>query len=345
MQLLIRKFLDANLRKKHRRTSAKIRYDVSLATLSILLLGGCRGFAYQHSDVVHTQAARAGVRRFVVPTQGYHGLSDLTRDNQGRFFAIPEKDRALLELSMDPAHPGLTNPAIPIEGIEPALDTESLAWISPNKFALGTESQEPDRTEDEILLVTVHGNRAHVTERIAFPYALWSMRAPANWGLEGMCFAGGHLLASSEAVGLLPQKQRFAPIARLDSNDGINRFVPFALHLTSKTGKISGIACRYRPGDDNIQVVALERHYSVSRILRFTIPQAGQAPFEIVPEVVLDLAATLDGLPNYEGISWTSQGDLVILSDNFMAFATGPTEGLLIPASLLALNSGASQGL
>lgn len=309
-----------------------------IGALCASLIGGCRGFAYQHSDVVHTQAARAGVRRFIVPTQGYHGLSDLTRDNRGHFWAIPEKDRVLLELSMDPAHPGLASPAIPIEGIEPALDTESLAWMSPNKFALGTESQVPDREQDEILLVSVHGNRAHVTERIAFPYALWSMRAPANWGIEGMCFAGGHLIAASEAVGHLPQGgQRFAPIARLDSSPGQAHFVPFALRLTSQTGKISGIACRYRPGNSNIEILALERHYSVSRLLRFEIPQSADAPFEIVPQVVLDLAETIEGLPNYEGISWSDQGDAVILSDNFMAFATGPTEGLLIPASLLTV--------
>lgn len=297
-----------------------------------LLIGAqsCRGFGYHRSDIVEAKAAKAGVRRFEVETGSYGGLSDLTTDARGHFWSIPERERVLLRLHLEGPQPGVDAPPIPIDGIADNLDTESLTWLSDDKFAIGTETQSARRSSDDILLVTVQGDKATVTNRITLPYALWGMSAANNQGIEGLCYAGGHLIAAGESVGHTPDGQRFAPLGRYDPSK--NAWMPFSLLLTSSTGKISALACRQNPADSKMTVLAIERHFGVAKLLRFSLPLAGEGS-AITPEVLVDFARVIEGLPNYEGVGWSLQGDIYMLTDNRMGVEMGPTEGILVPKS------------
>lgn len=289
---------------------------------------GCRGFAYHCSDVVEAKAAKAGVRRFEVETGPYSGISDLTRDARGHFWAIPERARVLLRMHLEGAQPGVDAEPITISGIPDALDTESLAWLSDSKFAVGTESQAAHRRSDDVLLLTVQGNTATVTNRIAFPYTLWDMTAGRNQGIEGLCYAGGHLVAAGEPVGRLPDGGRFAPIGRFDYSK--DAWTPFSLQLTTATGKISALSCHQDPADSRMTVLAIERHFGVARLLRFYLPATGDGQ-TVTPEVLVDFARVIEGLPNYEGVAQSLQGDIYMLADNLMGIEMGPTEGIVIP--------------
>ncbi|KAK1548687.1 hypothetical protein Q3G72_016868 [Acer saccharum] len=299
-----------------------------MATGFLAVAPGCRGFPYHRSDAVEAKAAKAGVRRFEVETGPYSGLSDLTTDVRGHFWSVPERDRVLLRLHLEGPQPGVDAPPIAITGISNDLDTEAIAWLSEDKFAIGTESQSAQRASDDVLLVTVQGDSATVTNRIALPYSLWNMTAARNQGIEGLCYAGGHLIAAGETVGLTSEGRRFAPVGRFDTSK--NAWMPFSLLLTSETGKISALACRQDPADSRITVLAVERHFGVAKLLRFAVPTSGEGG-PITPEVIVDFARVIEGLPNYEGVAWSLQNDIYMLTDNNMGIEIGPTEGVVIP--------------
>jgi hypothetical protein len=295
------------------------------------LSAACRGFPFNPSVAVDADAARAGVRRFVIDTGEFAGLSDLTIDASGHFWSAPEHTRALVRLNLTKDEPGIDDAPIPLEGVPAGADTESVAWMAEGKFAVGTETQVSHRPSDDVLLVSVEKGRARVTQRIPLPYKLWNLDAKANDGIEGLCYAAGHLVAGVEPVGRLPDGKRFAPIGRYDS--ATKSWTPFQLRLTSHIGKISALACRAGKGESKITVLAIERHFGVSRLLRFTIPETGTAADVIIPEVLVDFGRVIDAVPNLEGVTWSPQGDIFVLSDNNMGFVTGPTQVIFLPHS------------
>ncbi|HET6344005.1 MAG TPA: esterase-like activity of phytase family protein, partial [Myxococcota bacterium] len=238
--------------------------------------------------------------------------------------------RHLLRLNLTQNAPGIDGAPIPLDGVPAAADVESVTWLSEGKFAIGTETQKAHRPSDDVFLVSVEKGRAKVTSRIPLPYKLWDLDAKANDGIEGLCNAAGHLIAGAEPVGRLPDGKRFAPIGRWDP--ATKSWTPFKLRLTSHIGKISGLACRTEKGDTKITVLAIERHFGVSRLLRFTLPESGPGDV-IIPEVLVDFGRVIDAVPNLEGTTWSPQGDIFVLSDNNMGFVTGPTQVIFLPHS------------
>ena len=274
-------------------------------------------------------AQRAGVKRFPIDAGEFTGLSDLTIDAAGHFWSLPERNAHLLRLNLTREHPGLDDAPIPLDGVPEGADTESLVWLSDNHFAMGTETQVQSRSADVILLATVERGRAKVTETITLPYKLWHMRANANDGLEGLCSAGNQLIAGVETVEHTADGKRFAPIGRYDLAK--KTWTPYALLLTSKIGKISALACRLPKGSKEIEVVAIERHFGVSRLLHFNLPANAPAPAPILPDVLVDFGQVIDAVPNFEGVAWSPDGDLFIISDNDFGIVTGPTQIVVIP--------------
>src|SRR5687768_12977134 len=67
----------------------------------------------------------ADLERIALPPSVPAGLSDLSHDGAGRLLAIAERHRALVEL--DPR--GVAPRVLPLDGVPPDLDTESLAWL------------------------------------------------------------------------------------------------------------------------------------------------------------------------------------------------------------------------
>jgi hypothetical protein len=263
-----------------------------------------------------------------VETGEYKGLSDLTVDSSGHFWSAPERQRAILRLDLAGPHPRVDAAPIPLDGVPLGTDTESVVWLSDNHFAMGTETQQDKRESDDILLVTVADGRAKVTQKIPMPYRLWDVRANTNEGLEGICAAKGQLLATSESVALTHDNKRYAPLGRYDMAN--QTWTPFKLLLTSRIGRISALGCRADKNAQVIEVVALERYIGVSHVLRFRIPISGDGT-TIVPDVLVDLGKAMDSVPNIEGVAWSPQGDLDIISDNDYGVITGPTQLITIP--------------
>lgn len=316
----------------------------------VLMLGpSCQGFADQGQPVMTAFGRSAGAILQEVETGDIHGLSDLTHttDSKGRptYWAIPEQQRLLVQLDMARAdRPVLSPKPRPIVGIDDSYDTESVTSLGGGRFAIGTETMQGKRPVDTIFIVAgahardVNTGPLYVTDTLAMPYTLWpGLQARRNEGLEGLCAAGNVLLASSETVGRLPSGDRYAPLGRYDFAEG--RWVPYAMALTLPTGRLSAIQCRLSkdlPG--YIEVVAVERHYGVGRILHAWLPvepnvDTCQEPQVLFPEVLVDLAPMLTPLINFEGIDWLPNGDLMLLTDNYMGFVRGPTFILRLPKS------------
>jgi hypothetical protein len=101
--------------------------------------------------------------------------------------------------------------------------------------------------------------------------------------------------------------------------------------LSSKTGKLAAMSCRLIDGA--IVALAVERHFGVSRLIRFQIPRGTEGQW-IESRVVLDLSESIEPLPNFEGLAWMEDGSAALISDN--KYGRGPSEPsrlYFIPAS------------
>ena len=137
-----------------------------------------------------------------------------------------------------------------------------------------------------------------------------------NHGIEGLCGVDRSLAAGLESVGIADGK-RWAPIVRIEAGAIIRTH---RLWLTSPTGKLSSLDCRRGP-DGTLDVLAIERDFEVTRVLRFTLGTA----IDVTPRVALDLSAAIHGRLNLEGIAWLPGGDVVAVTDNQWKVITGPS--------------------
>lgn len=268
--------------------------------------------------------------RLVLETGARHGLSGLATDSEGRLWAVPERQQVLLPLSVGENEARIAGHPIPIEGIPARHDTESLAWAGPGRFALGTEAGRTGGAGDSILFGRIDEGRARVTRTVRVPYRRAGLATVRNRGIEGLCHAAGRLVAAVEQE-VTRDGARYTPLF-VGAPPGAAR-PGWSLHwvrLTTRSGRLSSVACR--PAKGGIEVLAIERHYTVSRLLRFVLARDDPAS-RIEPELVFDLAPWFAGLaPNFEGVGWLADGRIVLLSDNHYGGVTGPTELLLLPA-------------
>jgi hypothetical protein len=125
--------------------------------------------------------------------------------------------------------------------------------------------------------------------------------------------------------------KRFAPVARIDPATGAA--TPYRVELSSNKGKISSLDCRAR--GDSIEVLAIERHFEVSRILGFSVPRNGPASGAMLPSrIVTDLVPYTNGNKrNFEGIAWLDEKHVALIVDNHYGRVTGPNELLRLELS------------
>jgi hypothetical protein len=301
------------------------------AALLVLATASCRDRSVATESPKVAGAARGGgstlVARVTLP-QASRGLSGLTRDGGGRLWSVPERSRHLLPFAHEGAAIRRAGEPIPIEGLPNGWDTESVAWIEKGTFALGTETQERGRELDHLVLVAVEGRSARVRRTIPLPYSLWGIKARVNRGIEGLCHVDGLLIAGNENV-IEEGDSRYAPLARYHLGRG--QWEPFRVRLLSGSGKVAAVACR-AAGADALDVLAIERHYGVARLLRFQVPRIGPGG-NIVPAQVADLGELLTTVPNLEGLHWSGD-DVVLFVDNDTGGLTGPCEAVILRLDL-----------
>ncbi len=277
---------------------------------------------------VNKAAATQGIQRSTLAGSTSDGLSGLAVDHDGAYVAIPERQRRIVRFR-DEGGVFRVEKTIPLAGVREGLDTEAIAFLSPGHFAVGTETHH-SRREDALLLVEVNENEAHVTDEIKLDYNAWGQRAGINHGIEAICAALGSIVVGTEVV-VSERGRRYAPIARYDF--GTHAWSYGKLWLTSNAGKIASFECRARD-DNGIQVLAIERHFGVGRIVRFDVPADGELQ-EITAVVALDLLPLVQPLPNFEGIAWTKNGDVLLSTDNSNVIVDKPTEIYVIPRDVL----------
>ena len=242
------------------------------------------------------------------------GMSDLTLDDRGVMWAIAERDRVVLELTL--GKPPIRHP---LDGIPAGIDTEGLAWLAPGQFAIGTEGA--DAPTASIVFAELRGDRLVATRTRPLTSSELGVDLIINHGIEALCGRPDELLAACETVGKLPDGTRFAPIVRLRGDTTSLA----KLRLTTDRGKISAMTCTLA-ADGTAQVLAIERHYGVSRILNFSI---GRDDREVTPTVLIDLQPILHDALNLEGIVRLPDGRMVAINDNQGATVQGPTELLV----------------
>lgn len=252
------------------------------------------------------------------------GLSGCAFDDRGMLWAIPERRRTLLAIGRN--HGALSVMEVALDGVPEELDTESLAWLGSDRFAIGTERRLANRGVDAVLLAKLEGGRARVTGALELDWrALFAITVPSNQGVEGLCRAGSHLVAGGEPV-IEREGRRFAPIARrkLDSDGS---WTSFLLELTSATGKLSALDC-WHAESDRLYVVGVERHYGTTRIIHFALPKSSEGS-RVSAHVLANLDHRFHEMPNVEGIAKSGR-QLVLLTDHDSARVAGSTEGIWI---------------
>jgi hypothetical protein len=285
----------------------------AVAAVALLLCGGC-------------SKKPQGPGRIVTLDSEVVGLSGLSRDEHGAFWAPGERGDAVLRI--DPDTFGVTRYAV--VGAPEGTDLEALTWVEGVRFVLGTETQEKGRTSDVILDGRLDGDHFEVTPIGDLAYTRWRLTAPDNHGIEGACHVHGVLILATELVEEEGER-RSAPLGMFDPKT--QTWTAHRVALSSDTGKLAALDCRERDGV--IEALAVERHYGVSRLIRFQIPQGPEAQW-IESSVVADLSKLVTPLPNFEGLAWLEDGSVALLTDNrYRGPMREPSRLYFIPASAM----------
>ncbi len=285
-----------------------------MAVALLLVCAGC------------TKKEPHGPGRIVTLDTDVAGLSGLTVDEHGAFWAPGEDGDAVVRI--DPETFAVTR--YPVIGGPPGTDLEAMSWVDATRFVLGTETQEKGRLRDVILDGRLDRGRFVVAPGGQLDYARWLLTAPDNRGIEGICHVDGVLVLATELVERR-RGRRWAPVGMFDPKT--QTWTAHRVGLSSKTGKLAAMSCRVIDG--SIVALAVERHFGVSRLLRFNIPHGPEGQW-IEPTVVADLSELISPLPNFEGLAWMEDGSAVVVTDNQYGRGTGePSRLYFIPASAI----------
>ncbi len=272
-----------------------------------------------------------------VPVDTANGLSGLAADHGGALWAIAERDAKAYRITLDAALVPKAE-AFEVRGVPEGSDLEGIAVLDredvPLKFALGTEGQQDGKAT--VLLAERSDHVITVTGSVDLPSSAVGIELKQNQGAEGICGDGDTILVAIEGAGVEDGK-RWAPVLRVVRGQ-ITQL--YRVWLTSKQGKLSGLDCRVGP-DGSAAVVAIERHFEVTKVLRFNLfPSAaggsGTPRSDLTPEVVLDLSPVLRSGLNLEGIAWTEDGRVSAVVDNQWTTITGKSELLVFKPGVVA---------
>ena len=263
------------------------------------------------------------VARTTWPEDTVRGISGLAHRGGSLYLAVSE--RGLYATPFEVHARGISpKPNLPLVGVPDGLEIESIAVLDNGDLALGTEAKLDERSRDKILIASLGPSKIEIKGELTFDYASYGITAETNRGIEGLCFTDGRLIAAAEQA-IEVKNRRFAAIQSYDFRE--KRWARYELPLTTATGKISALSCRKLPNAR--EVFAIERHYEVSRILRFTMPLLDGGG-ELKPELVMDLKELFpESPPNFEGIERLDDGRFLLISDNDSGGVRGPTHLIL----------------
>jgi Esterase-like activity of phytase len=268
-----------------------------------------------------------------VPVQTGHGLSGLAADRGGALWTTAERDQKAYRITLDAALAPAVQ-AYEIRGVPSGTDLEGIAVLGgepvATRFALGTEAQLDGKAM--VLLAERQGDALVVSKSIELPASAVGIELRSNHGAEGVCGDGDTLFAAIEGAGVDGGK-RWAPVVRVGGGQVTQLY---RVWLTSERGKLSGLDCRVA-ADGTAHVLAIERHFEVTKVLRFSLTTAGAPRSDITPEVALDLGPVLRSGLNLEGVAWTDDGQVSAVVDNQWTSITGPSELLVFKPGVVAV--------
>lgn len=273
-----------------------------------------------------------------VPVATGPGLSGLAADASGSYWTVAEREAAVYRITLDDALVPKVE-TLPVHGVPAGTDLEGIAVLAEGaggvtRFALGTEGQLAGRAA--VLVAERTSDGLTVSSTIGLPESVVGIPLQGNQGAEGVCGAGEVIFAAIEGAGAGAGERagkRWAPVVRIVAGKPERTY---RVWLTSDVGKLSGLDCRIG-ADGTASVMAIERHFAVTKVLRFSL--AAQA--DITPEVALDLGPILRSGLNLEGIAWLDAGphagQVAAAVDNQWRTITGPSELLVFePGALRA---------
>lgn len=264
-------------------------------------------------------------RLFVeVPVDTANGLSGLAADSGGALWTVSERGRRAFRIKLD-AQLVPHVEKFEVRGVPEGTDLEGVAVLDseevPQRLAFGTEGQDDGKAM--VLLARRQDQGIEVEKVVELPAAAVGIDLKRNQGAEGVCGYGNILFAAIEGAGV-DMRKRWAPVVRIVDGQVAQLY---RVWLTSDVGKLSGLDCRVA-SDGSASVMAIERHFAVTKVLRFWLPAAApnSMPQDITPEVALDLSDVLRSGLNLEGVAWTNDGQVSAVVDNEWTSVTGPSE-------------------
>ena len=293
------------------------------AYIWLLALGACKHDAATNQSVDPERAA-ALFDELVIDVPP--GESDLTVDDRGKIWAIAERDRFASEIELHGQGSALSAQIVehPVDGVPDGNDTEGIAFLGGNKFALGIEGQEVPTAG--VLFAELHADgHLVVTGTRNLTNADLGVELKNNHGAEAICGSGDDILVGIEERGTFPDGTHWAPLVRLKGGP-TGQLTLAKLHLTSDVGKISALDCRFAP-DGSVDFAGIERHYGVERLLRGTVAPGAT---DVTPKIQLDLGPIIHDKYNLEGIARLADGRWVLVNDNQSKTIDGPTKLLVL---------------
>jgi hypothetical protein len=248
-----------------------------------------------------------------------NGMSGLAIDDEGAIWTESERDLSVFRIVLDGSKVASTV-RYAVAGAPADVDLEALAWLGPGKLAFGIEGHDAGVAKIALADVDDGKHTVTITRVIDLPEQALGLAVKDNDGVEGLCGRGDTVIAAIESTAT-DAHGRWAPIVRVDLKTGA--LAVTQLGLTSDKGKLSSLDCRL-DADGTAHLLAIERHFAITRLVRAELPAAPKAPARLDATVAIDLAPVLRGALNLEGIGVLRDGRVVAVVDNQYDRITGP---------------------
>jgi hypothetical protein len=250
------------------------------------------------------------------------GLSGLALADDGALWTVAERDGAAYRIVLVGDRVASVK-RVPLDPVPPG-DLESLEVLGSGAFVFGLEANAAEGAGLALGRLADDGASIAVTRTLPLPADDNRVLEP-NKGVEGLCGGNGAWLVALETV----VEEQGARFGQVEVHRAGSPSMHHRVRLTSATGKLSGIDCRPAANATSVEVLAIERHFEVTRLVSFPIDLT--APTTVDATVVRDLADLAKGR-NFEGIARLADGRVALVTDNQWKTIEGPSQLVILPA-------------